>query len=850
VETSASSRVAVVVVNMNGAAVLDRCLDALARQTVRPAQVIVVDNASTDGSADRLEGRHPGVQVIRLAANIGFAAANNLAVARAAACEWVALLNPDAFPEPAWLERLLVAAAERPEFSFFGSRLLCADDPDTLDGTGDVLHVGGMAWRRDHGAEGRSARLEREEVFSPCAAAALYRRDAWEDAGGLEEGFFCYFEDTDLSFRLRLAGHRCLYVPDAVVHHVGSAIAGVESDFTVYHSFRNLNWTWARNMPSRLALLYLPQLLLVNALLLFAFAMRGRARVILRAQRDALGGLPRVLEERAAIQRGRRISARELRAAMARGPAGYVTTFARGLLRARGASFVVPVHDPVLFARNVLSNVGAQVWMLLLAFVTTPILINGLGTEAYGVYALVLVLVGYFAFLDLGLGVATIRHVAEHAAGGDERAVERTMRTAITAYVVLGGVGATALALSASVAVTALFDVPGGLRGAATTALVLAGVGFAVNMPLAVLNAVPNALQRIDLANALTVTFATLGSAGAIALVVSGRGLVAVLALSVALSAAAFVAFYVLARRLLPGISFRPGFDRAAFRALTSFGLLKFANQLSVQTVYHLDKILVAALVSVGAVAFYVVPVSVAQRLTGLVATVSTAFLPAATQLHAQGDRQRFRELYLRSARIVALVVLPVGMLLVVFAEPILDLWLGAEFAERSAWPLRFLALGYMLSALGTIPAVACDAVGRPGVTTAFSAAGAAFNATMCFVLIPRHGISGASVVILLQSLVSLPLFLLYVHRRVLTLPLADLLRQSLARPVAATALGAIVMALLLPLAGSLPGLLAVLAVSFLAYTALARIVGAWDPGEGRAVSRAFRRQAPAVEGS
>jgi GT2 family glycosyltransferase/O-antigen/teichoic acid export membrane protein len=849
VETNERPRVAVVVVNLNGAAVLDRCLDSLARQTVSPARTIVVDNASTDGSAEGLEERHPGVEVVRRDENVGFAAGNNLAVERATDCEWVALLNPDAFPEPEWLERLLSAAEANPEFAFFGSRLLMADSPKLLDGAGDLYHVSGLAWRDGHGEPAEGAATERREIFSPCAAAALYRRDAFLGVGGFDEDFFCYFEDTDLSFRLRLVGHRCLYVPDAVVHHVGSTTVGVDSDFTVYHSFRNQVWTFAKNMPGGMVWLYLPQLVLVQTLLLAAFAMRGRPGVMLRAQRDALRGLPHVLRKRGAIQWERTVEPKDVRRVMERGLGGYVTTFARGLLRARGATFVAATHNPVLFARNVLSNVGAQVWLLVLAFATTPVLVGGLGTDAYGVYALVLVLVGYFAFLDLGLGAATIRQLAQHEGAGDRAGLERTLRTAVTAYLVLGVLGAAAIALSASVVVNALFDVPGGLRGAATTALVLAGVGFAVNMPLAVLNAVPNALQRLDLANALNVLFATVGAGGAVALVASGRGLVSLLAYSVCLSAVAFVAFYALARRLLPGVRLRPGFDRGAFRVLTSFGLLKFANQLSVQTVYHLDKVLVAALVSVSAVAFYVVPVSIAQRLTGLVATVSTAFLPAATQLQAAGDRERFRDLYLRSERVVALVALPVGLLLVVFAEPILDLWLGAEFAARSAWPLRFLALGYMLSALGTIPAVACDALGRPGVTTAFSAVGAAFNVTMCFVLIPRHGIAGASLVILLQSLVSLPIFLLYVHRRVLGLPLMDLL-QSLARPVAAAALGAVVMLVLLPLAGSLPALLAILAISFVAYAVLARLVGAWDPAEGAVAVRAFRRQATAVEGS
>jgi GT2 family glycosyltransferase len=339
VETNARSRVAVVVVNLNGAAVLDRCLAALRRQTVRPARTIVVDNASTDGSADGLESRHPGVEVVRLAGNVGFAAANNLAVSRAADCDWIALLNPDAFPEPAWLERLLAASQAHPEFSFFGSRLLSADDPETLDGTGDVLHVAGMAWRRDHGTPTAGTRTAPEEIFSPCAAAALYRRDAWQEAGGLDERFFCYFEDTDLSFRLRLAGHRCLYVPDAVVHHVGSAIAGAESDFTVYHSYRNLIWTYVKNMPWPLFWLYLPQHLLVNTFLFGAFAIRGRAGVIVRAQVAALRELPRILVARRAVQAGRAVPVRAVHAVMARGFAGYRVTFFRAWARLFAPAF-------------------------------------------------------------------------------------------------------------------------------------------------------------------------------------------------------------------------------------------------------------------------------------------------------------------------------------------------------------------------------------------------------------------------------------------------------------------------------------------------------------------------------
>lgn len=326
---SARASVAVVIVNLNAGELLARTLDALARQTVRPARMIVVDNASTDGSVDGLEERYPGVEVTRLTENVGFAAANNLAVSAAGRCDWVALLNPDAFPEPTWLERLLKATRTYPGYSFFGSRLLRADDPNELDGAGDAYHVSGLAWRRGHAATAAGAYREPEEVFSPCAAAALYRRDTFLSVGGFDESFFCYHEDNDLAFRLRLAGERCLYVPDAVCQHVGSAIAGATSDFSLYHQYRNLVWTWAKNMPAPLLWLYLPQHLLLNASVLATFGLAGRAGVIARAQRDALKGLPHVLRDRRRVQATRTVSARALRRAMATGLEVPATASAR-----------------------------------------------------------------------------------------------------------------------------------------------------------------------------------------------------------------------------------------------------------------------------------------------------------------------------------------------------------------------------------------------------------------------------------------------------------------------------------------------------------------------------------------
>lgn len=316
---AASVDVVVVIVNYNSGDLLQRCLVALQRQTYPSFRVVVVDNASADASLAGIRERYPTVQILEQAENLGFAAGNNVGIAAAGACKWIACLNPDAFPEPDWLAELMKAAERHADFAFFGSKLILANSPDRLDGTGDIYHVSGLAWRRDFGkrlAEGATAG---DEIFAPCAAAALYRRDILDEVGGFDPSYFCYHEDVDLGFRLRLRGYRCRYVPEAQVLHVSSAIAGFRSDFSVYHGHRNMVWNYFKNMPAPLFWLYLPQHLLMNLSSLLVFGLRGQGRAILRAKWHALRGLPDVLRARRAIQAGRKAAAIDLWRQMRKG---------------------------------------------------------------------------------------------------------------------------------------------------------------------------------------------------------------------------------------------------------------------------------------------------------------------------------------------------------------------------------------------------------------------------------------------------------------------------------------------------------------------------------------------------
>jgi GT2 family glycosyltransferase len=309
--------VSVLIVYWNNAEYLPRCLDCLSAQTFRDFETIVIDNGSVDGGTEGLEQKYSGVDLHleRLTSNLGFAAANNIGT-RLARGKWLALLNADAFPEPDWLANLVAATEANPRFTSFSSRQLQANNPELLDGAGDAYHVSGLAWRRYFGYSAKDYGLEQLEVFSPCAAAAMYLREAFLDAGGFDEDFFSYFEDVDLGFRLQLMGYRSIYVPDAIVSHIGAVTFGKRSDFSLYHSQRNLIWTFIKNMPHPMLLRYLPAHFIANLIQFAYYALHGRGRVLWRAKIEAMRNLSKVLKKRGEIQSRRKANLSDLKKVM------------------------------------------------------------------------------------------------------------------------------------------------------------------------------------------------------------------------------------------------------------------------------------------------------------------------------------------------------------------------------------------------------------------------------------------------------------------------------------------------------------------------------------------------------
>jgi GT2 family glycosyltransferase len=303
--TARAVSVSVVIPSWNGASLLGPCLDALAAQTHRDVEVIVVDNGSTDGSLALLAARVPAVQVVTFPENRGFCGAVNAGI-RKSRGEIVALLNNDTRADPGWLEALVLAFERRPDIDFCASKMVKMHDPHRLDNAGVGYRVDGFALTRGANAPDGPEWNEAREIFGACAGAGAYRRAVFDDVGLLDERFFAWYEEVDLSFRAQLRGHRCLYVPAAVVHHrQGASTVAPVRDFLVA---RNRVLTWLKVMPGPLMRrwpLAFPRSLVAAA---WSDARLGRARAHVRGLLGAARLLPPILADRARIQRGRRVS--------------------------------------------------------------------------------------------------------------------------------------------------------------------------------------------------------------------------------------------------------------------------------------------------------------------------------------------------------------------------------------------------------------------------------------------------------------------------------------------------------------------------------------------------------------
>jgi GT2 family glycosyltransferase len=253
--TTPGPLVSVVIPNWNGRKFLTECIDSLKEQTFRDFEAILVDNGSTDGSAELAEERYGGfLRIIRSSKNLGYTGGNNIGI-RSAKGKYIVLLNNDTLVEPTWLEELVKAVGPDPRVGMWASKVHSYSRRNQIEAVGELIYWDGLNRARGQYEMDNGQYEKTEEIFFPPGCGGMFRKAVFDEIGLFDEDFFAYGDDAEIGIRARLAGWKCLYVPKAVLYHKNSGSTGQYSPFKAFYVERNRFWITIKYFPLSLLIL-------------------------------------------------------------------------------------------------------------------------------------------------------------------------------------------------------------------------------------------------------------------------------------------------------------------------------------------------------------------------------------------------------------------------------------------------------------------------------------------------------------------------------------------------------------------------------------------------------------------
>lgn len=251
-------KVTIVIPNYNGKHFMEPCLSSLSEQTYKNFHILVVDNASSDGSIEYMEENYPDIELIKLQKNYGFSKAVNIGIQHSRT-PYVILLNNDTTVDTRYVEEMVKAIEKSPKIFSVSSKMIQMYHPELIDSAGDLYTLSGWGVCRGCGRP-VSNYTKYDEIFTACAGAAIYRRSVFDEIGYFDENHFAYLEDIDIGYRARIYGYYNMYCPTALVYHVGSGTSGSKyNSFKVKLAARNNLYLNYKNMPAlQLVLNFIP----------------------------------------------------------------------------------------------------------------------------------------------------------------------------------------------------------------------------------------------------------------------------------------------------------------------------------------------------------------------------------------------------------------------------------------------------------------------------------------------------------------------------------------------------------------------------------------------------------------
>jgi len=404
----------------------------------------------------------------------------------------------------------------------------------------------------------------------------------------------------------------------------------------------------------------------------------------------------------------------------------------------------------ILFKNTIISFLS-QFLLMGIGIITTPYVVHKLGDSEYGIISIVMVFVGYLSFLDLGIGWAIIKFVAEYKAHENTDEIRKILQTSESVFLAGGLLVIIIISFFGKYLVLNVFNIPEHLEGVSIVAFQVASIGFLINMLATVYGSVLLGYQRFDITNLIRVIYGIINIMGTVILLYFGFGLLGVIIWNFLVTILNFILVFVFAKRVEPQISMQPVFYKKTFKEIISFSFFSTLSKIGVQMIYNLEKAFVSAFLPIKMLTYYIIPFNVASKLTVVCSTLGSVIYPAFSAFDAANEREKVKNLFLIAQKYIFIGVYPLVYVLFFFADVLLKYWMGEEYALLGTVPLRVLSFAFLLNSITSEDAILFDGIGMPKISAIIVTISGLLNLPLVYILVKLKGIEGASFALLIS---------------------------------------------------------------------------------------------------
>ncbi|OGF45670.1 MAG: hypothetical protein A2452_01445 [Candidatus Firestonebacteria bacterium RIFOXYC2_FULL_39_67] len=431
---------------------------------------------------------------------------------------------------------------------------------------------------------------------------------------------------------------------------------------------------------------------------------------------------------------------------------------------------------------NTVYNAAGRMWAFLIAFILTPYIINKLGVERFGVWAIIGVLTGYIGLLDFGIGSSFVKYISEFYTRKDYKKINEITVTGLIFYfflailLIVGGFLLLNPLLS-------LFKIPAPMCDEAAFVFLTGIIIFALSNPFSVFSSIQGGLQRMDISNKIYFIISIPNILGTIYVLETGYGLPGLMILSAIIFAITSIVNVVIAYKIFPDLNISLSFFKIeTLKKLFNYGYKLQVARLATLVAVHIDKLLIGSYISIGLVVFYQLAGTIIEQAKAVILLFVSALLPAFSELDAKGHKEKLVNLYVRGTKYLSYIAVPFFFLIFVLAPQIMHVWMGDGY-EKSVWIIRILAPGWLYALLAAVRGTFMQAVNRLDIEMRAGLVAAVVNIPLSLFFIVKFGILGVALGTTIALFFSATYSLVRLHR-VLKIPIRNFLGQTVLWPL------------------------------------------------------------------